>query len=95
MRTRRIALAFDAIPGAHLWAAVGLTILSYAVMTGCDQSSSSRPAHVPSGIYGVPEMSMVGVTEQELTVKKIPYETGTAHLWETARMNSMELLRAF
>ena len=49
------------------------------------QSSSSRPAHFPFGIYGVPEMSMVGVNEQELTIKKIPYETGTAHLWETAR----------
>jgi len=40
------------------------------------QSGSSRPAHFPFGIYGVPEMSMVGVTEQELTAKKIPYETG-------------------
>jgi len=28
--------AFDAIPGSHLWAAAGLTILSYAVMTGYD-----------------------------------------------------------
>jgi phosphatidylglycerol lysyltransferase len=27
---------FEAIPGAHLWAAAGLTILSYAVMTGYD-----------------------------------------------------------
>ncbi len=33
---RDILHAFDAIPGAHLWAAVGLTILSYAVMTGYD-----------------------------------------------------------
>jgi len=31
-----ILQAFDAIPGAHLWAAAGLTILSYAVMTGYD-----------------------------------------------------------
>jgi phosphatidylglycerol lysyltransferase len=28
--------AFDAIPGSHLWAAAGVTILSYAVMTGYD-----------------------------------------------------------
>ena len=49
------------------------------------QSSSSRPAHFPFGIYGVPEMSMVGVTEQQLTAKKIPYDIGIAHLWETAR----------
>jgi len=31
-----ILQAFAAIPGAHLWAAVGLTILSYVVMTGYD-----------------------------------------------------------
>jgi len=33
---RDILRAFDAIPGTHLWAAAGLTILSYAVMTGYD-----------------------------------------------------------
>jgi uncharacterized membrane protein YbhN (UPF0104 family) len=33
---RDILYAFDSIPGAHLWAAAGLTILSYAVMTGYD-----------------------------------------------------------
>ena len=31
-----ILRAFAAIPGARLWAAVGLTILSYIVMTGYD-----------------------------------------------------------
>lgn len=33
---RDILRAFDAISGARLWAAAGLTILSYAVMTGYD-----------------------------------------------------------
>ena len=33
---RDILHAFDAIPGAHLWSAAGLTILSYAVVTGYD-----------------------------------------------------------
>jgi uncharacterized membrane protein YbhN (UPF0104 family) len=33
---RDILHAFDAISGAYLWAAAGLTILSYAVMTGYD-----------------------------------------------------------
>ena len=33
---RDILHAFDAIAGAYLWAAAGLTILSYAVMTGYD-----------------------------------------------------------
>ena len=39
----------------------------------------------PFAIYAVPEMSMVGQTEQELTEKKIPFITGKAHLKETAR----------
>ncbi len=39
----------------------------------------------PFAIYAVPEMSMVGQTEQELTEKKIPYITGKARLKETAR----------
>ena len=33
---RDILNALNAIPGAHLWAAAGLTILSYTVMTGYD-----------------------------------------------------------
>jgi len=70
------------------------TSMEQGRMAACNafgQSSSSRPAHFPFGIYGVPEMSMVGVTEQELTAKKNPYETGTAHLWETARGQIMGL----
>ena len=33
---RDILHAFDAISGTYLWAAAGLTMLSYAVMTGYD-----------------------------------------------------------
>ena len=39
----------------------------------------------PFAIYAVPEMSMVGATELELTQQKIPYITGKARLKETAR----------
>ena len=39
----------------------------------------------PFAIYAVPEMSMVGQTEHELTKQKIPYITGKARLAETAR----------
>jgi len=56
-----------------------------------DHPATSQPAHFPFGIYGVPEMSMVGMTEQELTEKKIPYEVGIARLWETARGQIMGL----
>ena len=42
-------------------------------------------AHFPIGIYAIPEISMVGATEHELTGRKIPYETGAARYREIAR----------
>ncbi len=39
----------------------------------------------PYGIYAVPEISMVGKTEEELTEESIPYESGVAHYREIAR----------
>ena len=42
-------------------------------------------AHFPIGIYAIPEISMVGATEQELTEQKVPYETGMARYREIAR----------
>jgi NAD(P) transhydrogenase len=41
--------------------------------------------YFPVGIYSIPEISMVGETEQELTDKKVPYESGTARYREIAR----------
>jgi NAD(P) transhydrogenase len=41
--------------------------------------------HFPVGIYAIPEISMVGATEEELTRDKIPYETGVARYKEIAR----------
>jgi NAD(P) transhydrogenase len=42
-------------------------------------------SHFPVGIYAIPEISMVGATEQELTAAKIPYEIGVARYREIAR----------
>lgn len=39
----------------------------------------------PIGIYSIPEISMMGETEEALTAKKVPYETGIARYNETAR----------
>ncbi len=39
----------------------------------------------PIGIYSMPEISMVGATEEQLTKDKIPYETGLARYREIAR----------
>lgn len=39
----------------------------------------------PYGIYAVPEMSVVGSTEEELRAAGIPYESGVARFRETSR----------
>jgi NAD(P) transhydrogenase len=41
--------------------------------------------HFPVGIYAIPEVSMVGATEQQLTEGKVPYEVGQARYREIAR----------
>jgi NAD(P) transhydrogenase len=41
--------------------------------------------HFPVGIYSIPEISMVGAAEHELTAQKVPYETGVARYREIAR----------
>ncbi len=48
---------------------------------------TARSCHelLPFGIYTIPEISMVGKTEQELTRGKIPYEIGTARYDELAK----------
>ena len=41
--------------------------------------------HFPIGVYAIPEISMVGATEEQLTLAKVPYETGIARFREIAR----------
>ncbi len=41
--------------------------------------------HFPVGIYAIPEVSMTGATEEELTAAKTPYETGIARYKEISR----------
>ena len=48
-------------------------------------SARSVPALFPYGIYAVPEISMVGKTEEELTLAGIAYEVGKARYREIAR----------
>ena len=45
----------------------------------------SRPHTVPYGIYTIPEISMVGRTEQDLTEAKVPYEIGLSKFEELAK----------
>ncbi|HYO82658.1 MAG TPA: Si-specific NAD(P)(+) transhydrogenase [Bryobacteraceae bacterium] len=45
----------------------------------------SVPELFPYGIYTIPEISMVGKNEEELTAKGVPYEVGKAQYREIAR----------
>jgi NAD(P) transhydrogenase len=47
--------------------------------------STSVPELFPFGIYAIPEISMVGWTEEKLTAAGIPYEAGVAQYKEIAR----------
>lgn len=43
------------------------------------------PVTLPYGIYTIPEISMVGQTEEQLTAAKVPYEIGIAKYDELAK----------
>jgi NAD(P) transhydrogenase len=43
------------------------------------------PQNLPYGLYTIPEISMVGKTEQQLTADRIPYEVGMCSFREIAR----------
>jgi NAD(P) transhydrogenase len=47
--------------------------------------TDSLPQLFPYGIYAIPEISMVGRNEQELTEAEVPYEVGKAQYREIAR----------
>jgi NAD(P) transhydrogenase len=40
---------------------------------------------IPTGIYTIPEISSIGLTEQDLTARKIPYEVGHSFFRHLAR----------
>ncbi|HTT81617.1 MAG TPA: Si-specific NAD(P)(+) transhydrogenase [Stellaceae bacterium] len=56
-----------------------------AVCHGFGIPAHSVPALFPYGIYSVPEISMVGKTEEELTDEGVAYEVGKARYREIAR----------
>jgi NAD(P) transhydrogenase len=49
------------------------------------------PEHFPYGIYAVPEISTVGMNEQEVLQRGIHYECGIARFRETSRGHIMGL----
>jgi NAD(P) transhydrogenase len=49
------------------------------------ETTTLRVEDIPTGIYTIPEISSVGLTEKELTERKIPYEVGHSFFRHLAR----------
>ncbi len=56
-----------------------------------DAPTPPAPDYFPYGIYAVPEISTVGMSEQEVLERGIPYECGIARFRETSRGHIMGL----
>ena len=56
-----------------------------------DAPTPTAPEHFPYGIYAVPEISTVGLTEAQVREKGIAYEVGIARLREVSRGHIMGL----
>jgi len=56
-----------------------------AALHAFDQPVASLPELVPTGVYAIPEIGMVGASEEQLTDSSQPYVTGIARWTELAR----------
>ncbi|HTR66923.1 MAG TPA: Si-specific NAD(P)(+) transhydrogenase [Terriglobales bacterium] len=68
--------------------ALASTSMEQGRLAGCHmfgKPSKIASNLVPYGIYCIPEISMVGHTEEQLTKEKIPYEAGLARYAELAK----------
>jgi NAD(P) transhydrogenase len=60
-----------------------------------DEPAQAPPEFFPYGIYSVPEISTIGMTEEQARAKGIAYECGVARFRETARGQIMGLSSGF
>lgn len=68
--------------------ALASTSMEQGRLAGCHmfgKPGTMNSQHVPYGIYSIPEISMVGWTEEQLTQQKAPYEVGRARYAELAK----------
>jgi NAD(P) transhydrogenase len=68
--------------------ALASTAMEQGRLASCHMfgTPGKMPPHlIPYGIYTIPEISMVGRTEEQLTQEKIPYEVGLARYAELAK----------
>lgn len=59
------------------------------------ETAHAAPEFFPYGIYSVPEISTIGMTEEQVAERKIPYECGVARFRETSRGHIMGLNSGF
>jgi NAD(P) transhydrogenase len=57
----------------------------HAALHAFGQAPHRHPELVPTGVYAIPEVGMVGRTEEELTEASVPYVAGIARFSELAR----------
>ncbi|MFI4974612.1 MAG: Si-specific NAD(P)(+) transhydrogenase [Caulobacterales bacterium] len=60
-----------------------------------EEPAHAPPEFFPYGIYSVPEISTVGMTEEQVRERSIPYECGVARFRETSRGHIMGLSTGF
>lgn len=59
------------------------------------EKAPDAPTFFPYGIYAVPEISTIGITEEEARLRNIPFECGIARFRETSRGQIMGLSSGF
>ena len=74
----------DCAGGAGL-AATAMEQGRIAALTAFDQPITQLPQLIPTGVYAIPELALVGRTEEELTDQAVPYVCGIARWSELAR----------
>ena len=60
-----------------------------------NEEAPAAPEFFPYGIYCVPEISTIGMTEEQARERKIPFECGVARFRETSRGHIMGLSSGF
>ena len=91
---------------AHIYAAgdiVGFPSLAstsmeqgrIAVCYAFNEPAHDAPQFFPYGIYSVPEISTIGISEEEARERGIPYECGVARFRETSRGHIMGIGSGF
>ncbi len=78
-------LAAGDVIGFPALAATSMEQGRLSVMYAFKQLAEETAKVFPYGIYTIPEISMIGQTEQQLSKAKIPYEVGIARYREIAR----------